>query len=251
MTIHTLTRKNPVANNTSEKLRRKQPFTVELTSIQTLEAPSSGKPLHLVHPSFSAEYKVSQKNPPKKPCNAEQRSREYLTVHEVEALQTAARKSGRYGHRDATLILIAYRHGLRVGELVDLKWDQVDFESAKIHVNRLKRGDSSVHYLEGDELRALRKLRRDYGASSFIFSTERSGPMSTRTVRDIVSRAGTVAGIDFPVHPHMLRHAKGFQLAGKGIDTRAIQGYLGHRNIQHTVLYTQLSADRFKGFGKD
>lgn len=118
-------------------------------------------------------------------------------------------------------------------------------------MNRLKNGDSSVHYLEGDEIRALRKLRRDYGATEFVFESERQGPLTTNAIHKLIARAGLEAGLELSVHPHMLRHGKGYQLAEEGIDTRAIQSYMGHRNIQHTVLYTQLNPKRFKGFGKD
>lgn len=166
-------------------------------------------------------------------------------------LREAAKNIGRHGFRDWLLIMMMYRHGLRVGEIIDLKWDQVDLQAGKLHVNRLKNGDPSVHYIEGDELRALRKLQRDYPRSPFIFASERGGPLSTRTVHAIVARAGIDAGIKFPVHPHQLRHAKGYQLASKGVDTRAIQAYLGHKNIQHTVLYTKLDPTRFKGFAGD
>ena len=179
------------------------------------------------------------------------RSREYLTPAEAKELREAAKELGRHGFRDWLLIMIMYRHGLRVGEAVDLKWDQVDSRTGKLHVNRLKNGDASVHYIEGDELRALRKLQRDYPDSPFVFVSERGGPLSARTVHAMVARAGAEAGMKFPVHPHMLRHARGYQLASKGIDTRAIQAYLGHKNIQHTVLYTKLDPNRFKGFAKD
>ena len=146
---------------------------------------------------------------------------------------------------------MAYRHALRVGEVVDLKWDQVDLNRAKLHVNRLKNGDSSTHFLEGDEIRALRKLARDYPDSSFVFASERQGPLSLNAVHKMVARAGKLANLKLSVHPHMLRHGKGFQLANKGEDTRAIQAYMGHKNIQHTVIYTKLDPARFKGFGKD
>jgi type 1 fimbriae regulatory protein FimE len=144
-----------------------------------------------------------------------------------------------------------YRHGLRVGEVVDLKWDQIDLRTGKLHVNRLKNGDASVHFIEGGELRSLRKLQRDYPSSPFVFASERNGPLSPRTVHAMIARAGAEAGMNFPVHPHQLRHAKGYQLASKGVDTRAIQAYLGHKNIQHTVLYTKLDPTRFKSFAKD
>ena len=184
---------------------------------------------------------------PGRPKNADVRSREYLTLDEVGALMKAAGNTGRHPHRDKTLILMMFRHGLRVSEAVDLKWDQVDFKAGSIHVNRLKNGKSATHYLEGDELRALRRLRREYPKTSFIFVTERGGPMTRSTVNKLVSRAGCKAEIEFPVHPHMLRHACGYYLANKGVDTRTIQDYLGHVSIAHTVRYTELSPNKFKG----
>lgn len=201
--------------------------------------------------SFSAKSRKKHTRPPIKIPNLLRRSREYLTPAEVKAIRDAAKAAGRNGERDHLLILLTYRHALRVSEVVDLRWDQINFNQAKLHVNRLKNGEPSVHYLEGDELRMLRKHQREYPDSSFVFYSERKGPLSARTVRDIVARAGELADLKFPVHPHMLRHAKGYQLASRGYDTRAIQAYLGHRNIQHTVLYTKLDSSRFKGFGKD
>jgi len=203
------------------------------------------------HKSFSAKSRGSRIGPPPKTRNIEKRSREYLTVAEVNQLIESAKELGRHGARDALLILMTYRHGFRVSEVIDLKWDQVDLDHAKLHVNRLKNGDPSVHFLEGDEIRALRKLKRSEPESAFVFCSERQGPLSSNAVYKIVSRAGNEAGLDLSVHPHMLRHGKGYQLASAGIDTRAIQAYLGHKNIQHTVLYTKLDPRRFKGFGKD
>ena len=178
--------------------------------------------------------------PPLRRPNSELRSREYLTPLEVDALIKAAKSTGRHKHRDGTLILIAYRHGLRVSELVSLRWDQVDLKQGKLHVNRLKNGSPSVHPLRGPEIRALRRLQRDYQRSPYVFSTERKGPLTTSTVRKLITRAGNNAGLPFPVHPHMLRHACGYKLANEGQDTRAIQHYLGHRNITHTCRYTEL-----------
>lgn len=133
-------------------------------------------------PSFSAKSKKRPSGPPTKPRNADVRSREYLTPAEAKELREAAKDIGRHGFRDWLLIMIMYRHGLRVGEAVDLKWDQVDLRTGKLHVNRLKNGDASVHFIEGDELRSLRKLQRDYPDSPFVFASERSGPLSPRTV---------------------------------------------------------------------
>ncbi len=189
--------------------------------------------------------------PPTKPFNSDVRSREYLTATEIKVLKEAAAKAPQNGFRDKWLISIIYAHALRVSEATDLRWDQVDLARARIHINRLKNGDPSVHYLEGDELRALRQLRREHPDSDFIFNSQRQGPISTRQVHTIVARAGKLAGIKFPVHPHMLRHSKGYQLTSRGVDLRAIQGYFGHKAIQHTVLYTKLDARRYKGFGRD
>ncbi len=190
-------------------------------------------------------------SPPRRLPNKERRSREHLTPQEVERLMSAAGRLGRHGHRDATLILIAYRHALRVGELVALRWDQVDLQQGLLHVSRLKGGTDSTHPLRGPEIRGLRRMKREAEASAYVFVTERGGPMSASTVRKMVARAGEKAGIGFPVHPHMLRHATGYTLAAAGHDTRAIQHYLGHRNIQHTVRYTEMAPDRFKNFWKD
>lgn len=184
---------------------------------------------------------------PGRPKNGDVRSREYLTLDEVEALIKAAGSLGRHQHRDRTLILIMFRHGLRVSEAIDLRWDQVNFKSGQLHVNRLKNGNPATHYLEGDELRSLRRVKREYPDSSFIFITERGGPMTRSTVNKLITRAGQTAKFGFPVHPHMLRHACGYYLANKGIDTRTIQDYLGHVSIAHTVRYTELSPHKFKG----
>lgn len=183
---------------------------------------------------------------PGRPKNKDVRSREYLTLDEVEALMKAAGSVGRHQHRDKTLILTMFRHGLRVSEAIDLRWDQVNFKAGNMHVNRLKNGKPATHYLEGDEMRALRRLRRDYNGS-FIFVTERGGPMTRSTVNKLVERAGRNADISFPVHPHMLRHACGHYLANRGTDTRTIQDYLGHVSIAHTVGYTELLPHKFKG----
>jgi integrase len=173
---------------------------------------------------------------PVRPANSELRSREYLTPAEVAKLSKEARQ-GRYGHRDA-LILIAFRHGLRASEICDLEWSQVEFgRSAALHVRRVKNGKPSVHPLRGEEIRALRELRRQFPESAFVFATERH-----------IKRLAERAGFDFPVHAHMRRHACGFALANAGHDTRAIQDWLGHRSIQHTVRYTELSSTRFRDF---
>jgi integrase len=189
--------------------------------------------------------------PPRRTSYASRRSREYLTPAEVEKLLKASSKVGRHGARDRTLILIAYRHGLRVSELVTMRWEQIDLKTGLMHVARLKNGLPSTHPIRGPELRALRELRRDYPESPYLFVTERSGPMTPATVRKLIARAGELAALPFPIHPHMLRHSAGYKLANDGQDTRAIQQYLGHRNITHTVRYTELAPERFKNFWND
>lgn len=186
-----------------------------------------------------------------RPSNNQVRPREHLTRKEAEQLIEAAGRSGRYGHRDRTLLLVMHTHGLRPGEAVALLRSQLDLEQGLVHVNRLKNGVSSTHPLRGVEIRALRKLFRRAPESRFVFISERGAPLTVSALQKIVRRAGEKAGFDFPVHPHQLRHACGYKLANDGQDTRAIQLYLGHRNITHTVRYTELAPDRFNGFWRD
>jgi integrase len=185
---------------------------------------------------------------PKRVANRDLRTREYLTPDEVDRLMTAV-KGNRRGHRDATMVLVGYRHGLRAAELVDLRWDQVDFKTATLHVRRVKQGTPSAHPILADELRALRRLQREQEPRSpFVFTSERGAPFTTAGFARMIERAGVGAKLGFKAHPHMLRHACGYALANKGHDTRALQAYLGHKNIQHTVRYTELSPTRFKYF---
>ena len=175
---------------------------------------------------------------PRRKPNAEYRSREHLTEREVEKL-IEAMKGNRWGHRDATMVLIAFRHGLRASELVDLRWDQIDLKHAILHVCRLKNGSPATHPLTGKELRALRRLQREGNTKSpFVFTSERGTPFTKR-------------GFQAMVEHHMLRHACGFKLANDGVDTRTIQAYLGHKSIQHTVRYTELAPTRFKSSFRD
>jgi site-specific recombinase XerD len=187
---------------------------------------------------------------PTRPPNKDLRTREHLTPREVDRLIKAA-SGNRWGHRDATMILLAYRHGLRAAELVDLRWDQVDFNTAVLHVRRVKSGLPSTHPLTGLEMRALRRLRREGPASPFVFVSERGAPFSTAGFARMLERAADAARLEVKAHPHMLRHACGYKLANDGHDTRALQAYLGHKNIQHTVRYTELTPTRFKNFWRD
>jgi type 1 fimbriae regulatory protein FimE len=201
--------------------------------------------------SAAAAPTIVKRKVPIRLANSDYRDREYLSEKEVGKVIDAAGTQGRHGVRDSTLILITYRHGLRVSEAVSLRWDQIDLAQGLVHVARMKNGLPSVHPLRGPELRALRRLQREEASAAYVFISERKAPLTPDAVRKIVARAGREAGIEFPIHPHMLRHATGYKLANGGHDTRAIQQYLGHRNIQHTTRYTDLAPTRFKDFWRD
>jgi site-specific recombinase XerD len=184
--------------------------------------------------------------------NSQLRPREHLTPIEVERLIGSAKQRGkRFGLRDATMILVAFRHGLRVSELCALTWDQIDFSQGLMHVRRMKRGFASVQQIGGEELRAVRALKREDDAGRFVFMMMRGAPMTPAGFRKFLARLGVEAKFPFPLQPHMLRHATGYKLANDGRDTRALQHYLGHKNITHTVRYTELSPDRFKNSWED
>jgi len=153
---------------------------------------------------------------PRRAPNSELRPREYLTEKEIERLQEAARKRSRYGHRDATMILLTYRHGLRASEVCSLRWDQIELDGGRLHVRRAKGGIDNVHPLSGREIRALRQLRRENMESRYVFVTERGGPATTAGFLKTIARTGEAAKLPFPIHPHMLRHSTGYKLANDG-----------------------------------
>ena len=187
---------------------------------------------------------------PKRLPNAELRTREHLVDHEVEKLIEVA-KQNRHGTRDALMVLLAYRHGLRAKEVAELRWEQVDFKGARLHVRRAKNGTPATRPLTGRELRELRKHRRESEQSPFVFVSERGSPLAPIGFSRMVERAGLEADLGIKAHAHMLRHACGYKLANDGVDTRSPQAYLGHSNIQNTTRYTALAPDRFKGFWRD
>jgi len=198
-----------------------------------------GKDMIKRHLKLVASRTLNRTIRPRRAANKDHRTREYLTEGEVKRLMDAA-KGNRSGHRDGTMVLIAYRHGLRASELTGLRWNQVDFRTAKLRVRRIKQGTPSTHPLQGDELRALRRLQREQDPkSSFVFISVRGIPFTTQGFAKMVWRAGIVARLAFKAHPHMLRHACGFALADRSHDTRAVQAYLGHKNIRHTRRYTE------------
>jgi type 1 fimbriae regulatory protein FimE len=176
--------------------------------------------------------------------------RKHLTEEEVAKLRLAARRSGSYGQRDETLIMVMAAHGLRCSEAIDLRWDDIDLDGrgSTIYVRRRKRGKPSTQQLCGPEVRMLRRLRHDWPDNGgFVFVSERKGPMTDSNVRKLIARLGREAGLRFPVHPHMLRHAAGYRLVNQpGVNLRQIQDFLGHRNVSNTTWYTELSTEPFK-----
>ncbi|MFK3707063.1 type 1 fimbriae regulatory protein FimE [Raoultella sp. BIGb0138] len=178
--------------------------------------------------------------------------RRFLTAKEVQAMMLAARQ-GPTGERDYCLILLAFRHGMRISELLDLHYRDLDLNEGRINVRRLKNGFSTIHPLRFDELEAIARwtqVRAGWKAAqqtNAIFISRRGTQLSRQQAYRIIRSAGEVAGTATHTHPHMLRHACGYELAERGTDTRLIQDYLGHRNIRHTVRYTASNAARFAG----
>jgi type 1 fimbriae regulatory protein FimB/type 1 fimbriae regulatory protein FimE len=181
----------------------------------------------------------------------------FLTPPEMARLLDVAQQGSRGNKRprnrvlsirDTLMIRMAYIHGLRASELVGIQWNQIDLVRGTVHISRLKNGISTEHPLTAIELRALKRLRRLHPHSRFVFLSNRDAPMTRANFNLILSELGRLARFDFPLHPHMLRHACGYKLANDGRDTRSLQHYLGHRNIQSTVGYTQLNSNRFNGW---
>ncbi len=176
-------------------------------------------------------------------------SKNFLTESEIKKFLAAARK-GRHGVRDFCLMLVAYRHGMRVSELIDIRLKDIDLETGRIFVRRVKGSLSTHQPIEGDELRALRAWLRERESypnsnSNYLFLSER-GPMTRQSINYLVEQIGIRSKLNFKINPHMLRHSTGYYLANKGCDTRLIQDYLGHKNITHTVRYTRTAASRFE-----
>jgi integrase len=172
--------------------------------------------------------------------------RQWLTEAEVEAIIKACEND-----RDRLMVLMAYRHGLRVSELIGLAWRQVDFDAARLRVIRAKGSEDGVHPLSGREVRGLRSLRRrQMVGTRWVFVTSRGGPMTRNGFYKLLKKAATRASIT-DAHPHLLRHACGFKLVNQGMDTLSLAAYLGHANVQNTKRYARMDAARFDGLWRD
>ncbi|MBD0335762.1 MAG: tyrosine-type recombinase/integrase [Cyanobacteria bacterium Co-bin13] len=185
--------------------------------------------------------------PVRRKLNSEYRSREYLTLDEVNRLIDAAElRPSRHPIRDKALLLLMFRHGLRLIDAAGLRWDAIMLAERRIMIHRLKGSKSGQHPLKDDEVEALGQLRQAYPGSQYLFPNERGGNLTRAAISRIVERCGEIAELPLPVHAHMLRHACGYHLANQGLDTRLIQDWLGHRNIEHAVRYTKLNPKRFE-----
>lgn len=179
-------------------------------------------------------------------ADGHERAKDFLSEGELATLLDSA-KAGRHGVRDHLLLLVMFGHGLRVSEAVAFRRDEVDLDRARLWVRRLKGGLSVEQPIAGDRLRAFRRylaLRAD--ALPWLFISERGQPLTRQSVNYLIGAAADRARLA-PVHPHMLRHSRGFALANKGCDLRLIQDYLGHRDPRHTVHYTRTEGRRFEG----
>jgi type 1 fimbriae regulatory protein FimB len=189
---------------------------------------------------------------PKSHRKVQSRIREkiYLTDGEVQTLMHVARQ-GRHGVRNQLLILLAWRHGLRVSELVGITLNQVNLESRELYLIRVKGSVSNHHPLSEEEVQllkrwlAVRKTSKG-SASASLFLNERGEGMQPHAFNHLLKTLGTKAGFTCALYPHILRHSCGYHLAGKGHDAFRIAAYLGHKNVQNAVRYTHASAYGFK-----
>lgn len=180
------------------------------------------------------------------------RTREYLSAEELDKLLSATKTASRNSERDYCILLLMFRHGLRVSELCSLKLSDVDLETKTFHVRRLKGCDHGVHDFYNGETQAIRawllaraKLNPPESCDT-LFISERRQALSRRTIWVMIGRVAAAAGLGhLAIHPHMLRHSCGYVLVNKGVDVRVIQDFLGHRSISSTVRYTKLNRSRF------
>ena len=178
-------------------------------------------------------------------------TRKHFTRIEVDRM-IAVTRGHRNAARDGCLLLLMFRHGLRVSEACSLKTSQVDIEGQTLRVERMKKGLSTVHPLRAEEVQAVKawliERKRMNPQTDTLFVSERLSQLNRRTVWAAIKQYGELARLQIKAHPHMLRHACGYELANQGADAKQIQDYLGHRNIQYTAEYTAPQPTKFEKF---
>ena len=208
---------------------------------------------------------VIRNETPKRRRNVDYRPREYLSETEVERLVSTALKEGhqrrqsksqgrnRGAHslRNALMVLLAFRHALRVSELISLRWDDIDFREQTLHCRRLKNGIDGRHPLGSRELKLLNRLRKEQVSLRYVFMSERGSPITSSSFLKLIRRLGEQSGFQFPIHPHMLRHSLGTALVSKEVPIRNIQVFMGHRQIQNTIRYAALSPQPHRNYWRD
>lgn len=189
----------------------------------------------------------------KKPKQIDRKAPKFLTERQVEELIQIAFKGGQKWNRkrNALMLMMLFRHGLRRGELIDLRWSQINIKDAQITICRLKNGKMSIHPIPEREIRMINEHQKTATSNVFVFSTLDGTPFSPDGIRKVIYSIAEKSKIPFRVHPHMFRHACGFYLANNGVDTRAIQAYMGHVDIKKTVIYTEMAPNRFNDFWKE
>lgn len=179
------------------------------------------------------------------------KARKFLFPNEFDKLYKAlGKKKSVTTQRNKCLVLLLYRHGLRISEALSLQWSDIDTEDQRIRIKRLKNGKPGIHPLSADELIQLAKYKTDLKSKGFLkryifINYQSQAPLTRQAAYHIFKEINEMGVLDVHVSPHSLRHSCGYYLANKGHDTRLIQDYLGHKNIANTEIYTELASNRF------
>ena len=181
-------------------------------------------------------------------ANAHEKPKDFLTINEIRILADAVIKT-RSPLRNRLIIMMMFMHGLRVSELINITINDIDFDNARLWVNRLKGGLSTEHPIDRKLFKNILRYRNyhriTFPANPIFFQNESGQPLTRQGVSYLIKTVSAIASIP-NVHPHTLRHSCGFYLANKGYDLRLIQDYLGHRDPKHTAIYTRTAAKRFE-----
>lgn len=176
------------------------------------------------------------------------RGKRHLTDAEVAKVCAAIQKNSRYSDRDELMVWMAFRHALRVSELVDVKWQHFDLKAGQMAIKRMKNGIDTLHPISDKrELMLLRRVHRGQGkpTTGFVFKNERGNVVSVNGFQKMFGKFSEQA-LDVKWNAHALRHGCGTALIDRGHDLRTVQIYLGHKNIQNTTRYLHESVKQFE-----